>query len=131
MSAFLTPLSIEAADDQDSGEWILTRALHYQSDLARMVIIVPKGFQTDLASVPRIPLIYTVVGNVATKAAVVHDYLYSSGMVSRKMADAILREASEVTGVSWFRRWTMWLGVRIGGGSHYIDEATNGKETAR
>lgn len=121
MSAFLTPLAIEAADDQDSGRWILTKALIYQSDIAKQTIIVPRGFQTDLASVPRIPIVYTIVGGVADKAAVVHDYLYSSGIVPRKVADAVLREASEVTGVSWFRRWTMWLGVRIGGGSRYVE----------
>lgn len=123
MSAFLTPLAIEAADDQDSGRWILTKALIYQSDIAKQTFIVPRGFQTDLASVPRIPIVYTIVGGVADKAAVVHDYLYSSGIVQRKLADAVLREASEVTGVSWFRRWTMWLGVRIGGGSRYSDNA--------
>lgn len=119
MSKFLTKLAIETADDMDSGQWILTAALIYQSDVAKCTIIVPRGFQSDLASVPRLPVIYTLTGGVATAAAVVHDYLYSSQMVSRKTADAVLREASEVIGVNWFQRWLMWAGVRLGGGSHY------------
>lgn len=123
MSAFLTQLAMEAVGDDDSGRWMLTKALVYQSDIAKTTIIVPRGFVTDLASVPRIPIVYTLVGGVADKAAVVHDYLYSSGMVSRKMADAVLREASAVTGVSGWRRWIMWAGVRIGGGSRYSDNA--------
>jgi hypothetical protein len=53
------------------------------------------------------------------KAAVVHDYLYSAGLVPRDMADAVLREASQATGVPAWRRWLMWAGVRLGGASHY------------
>jgi hypothetical protein len=79
----------------------------------------PTGFLTDLASTPRIPIVYEVCGNVATKAAVVHDYLYTSGRESRAIADAVLREAAALAGVSWWQCWAMWAGVRVGGGSHY------------
>lgn len=119
MSHFITQLSMEAADDHDSGRWRLTRPLYYASDIAKGVIIVPEGFVTDLASTPRLPIIYLLAGNVAAKAAVTHDYLYSTGRFPRAMCDAIFREASEVIGVSWFRRQMMYLGVRIGGGQFY------------
>jgi hypothetical protein len=119
MSAFLSPLTLVAATDQDDGQWVLTEPLLYSSDIAKCVIIVPKGFQTDFASTPRLPVIYLLTGNVAAKAAVIHDFAYSDGQFTRSMADAIFREASEVIGVSWFRRWAMWVGVRIGGASHY------------
>jgi len=122
MSTFLSHLTLVAATDQDDGQWVLTEPLLYSSEIAQGVITVPKGFQTDFASTPRLPVIYWLTGNVAAKAAVVHDYLYSSGQFPRAMADAIFREASEVIGVSWFRRWTMWLGVRIGGSSHYTPQ---------
>lgn len=85
-------------------------------------IIVPTGFRTDFASTPRLPVVYLVAGNVATKAAVIHNYLYSGKSrprVSRELADCIFREASEVIGVSRFRRWMMWAGVRMGGISHH------------
>lgn len=121
MSKFHTRLSIISMDDRDNGQWVLLEPLHYQSDIAKMVIIVPRGTVTDFASTPRLPVIYLLAGNVATMAAVVHDHLYQTGMLSRKMADAVFREASEASGVSWFRRWTMWAGVRLGGSSHYSE----------
>jgi hypothetical protein len=119
MSGFLSPCVLEIADDQDDGQWILRAPLIYQSDVARQTFTVPAGFQTDLASVPRIPLIYDLVGDTSRKAAVVHDWLYGAGLVPRDVADAVLREASQVTGVPGWRRWLMYLGVRIGGASHY------------
>lgn len=119
MSHFITQLYLQAADDHDSGRWVVTRPLYYASEIAKGVIIVPEGFVSDLASVPRAPVIYWLTGNVAAKAAVLHDYLYQSRMYPRAMCDAIFREASEVIGVSWWRRNLMYLGVRLGGGMFY------------
>lgn len=119
MSGFLTRLALEVADDTDDGKWIVTKALIYQSDVAKITVVVPVGFQTDLASVPRLPVVYLLAGGTSNEAAVVHDWLYSSRMVDRATADAVLREASQVSGVPAWRRWMIWAGVRIGGGSHY------------
>jgi Protein of unknown function (DUF1353) len=124
MSGFLTKCVLEIADSQDDGQWILLETLIYQSDVARLTITVPKGFQTDLASVPRLPVVFWLTGDCAREAAVVHDYLYQSHMVDRAMADAVLREASQATGVPGWRRWLMWAGVRAGGGSHWDPAAT-------
>ena len=123
MSRFLTRCALEAATDQDDGRWVLCKPLIYESDTAKQTITVPAGFQTDLASVPRLPLVYLLTGDTARSAAVVHDWLYSSSLVSRKVADAVLREASEVSGVPAWRRWLMWAGVRLGGSSHYVSGA--------
>jgi hypothetical protein len=117
MSQFLSKLVLEAGDAD--GAWVVAQPFYYDSDVAKRVITVPRGFPTDLASTPRIPLVYEVAGNIATKAAVIHDYLYTSGQESRAVADAVLREAAELAGVSWWQRWTMYIGVRIGGASHY------------
>lgn len=119
MSKFLSRLYLVDADDMDTGKWFLFAPLVYESKVAGRVITVPAGFPTDLASTPRIPLIYEACGNIAVRAAVVHDYLYTSGRESRAVADAVLREAAAITGVSWWRRWAMWAGVRVGGSSHY------------
>lgn len=119
MSAFLNRLCIEVADNQDDGQWVLTRALLYTSDVAGRTFIVPRGFRTDLASVPRWPLIYWLCGATSDEAACIHDFLYSTHEVSRATADAVLREASAVTGVPAWRRWLMYWGVRIWGGSHW------------
>jgi len=119
MSKFLNKLQLQVADNVDNGKWVLTAALVYQSDVARRTFIVPKGFQTDLASVPRLPVVFLLTGDTSDEAAAVHDYLYSSHEVTREMADQVLREASQATGVPGWRRWMMWAGVRVFGGSHW------------
>lgn len=124
MSAFLTKLRMENADDQDDGEWVLTSALVYQSDVAKRTFVVPPGFKTNLASVPRLPIIFWLTGDTSSEAAALHDSLYSTREVTRAVADAVLREASEVTGVPAWRRWMMWAGVRVGGGSHWNPDPT-------
>jgi hypothetical protein len=129
MSAFLTPLDLRDADNTDDGQWTLAAPLVYQSDVAGVTFTVPAGFQTDLASVPRIPIVYELCGDTSSKAAVVHDFLYSTHLVDRATADAVLKEASAVTGVPGWRRWLMWAGVRVGGGSHWIIKPVV-KETA-
>jgi hypothetical protein len=122
MSGFLTRCVLAIADDQDDGRWVLEQPLVYLSDIAKRAFTVPAGFQTDLASVPRLPLVFLLAGDCAREAAVVHDFLYSTHEVDRATADAVLREASACTGVPTWRRWLMWAGVRIGGGSHWDPE---------
>lgn len=45
-------------------QWLLESDLVYMTKDGR-TITVPKGFYTDYASVPRIPLVYSVFGNTA------------------------------------------------------------------
>ncbi len=118
-ATFRSDLVLVAATDNDDGQWILGAPLVYDSVIAGRTLTVPMGFRTDLASTPRLPVVYLLFGGVATRAAVVHDYLYSTGEVPRKLADEVMREASEVIGVPWWRRWAMWAGVRVGGASRY------------
>ncbi len=119
MSQFLTKLVMENATGQDDGLWRLVEPLVYQSDVAGQTFVVPAGFETDLASVPRLPVVYLLAGGTSNEAAVVHDFLYTVHLVSRAVADAVLREASAVTGVPAWRRWLMFWGVRLGGASHW------------
>ncbi|ANN70932.1 DUF1353 domain-containing protein [Bordetella bronchialis] len=115
MSRFLGRLELEEADGTDDGQWLLERPLTYESDVACRTFTVPARFRTDLASVPRLPIAYWLCGGAASKAAVVHDFLYATRPVARRIADAVLREASAVTGVPVWRRWLMWAGVRAFG----------------
>ena len=122
MSArFLDELELcEADDDVDDGEWRLAKPLTYSSEVAGRVITVPAGFKTDLASVPRLPVVYWLCGGRANKPAVVHDFLYSTGILARDIADAVFLEAMGVVGVPFAYRRLMWAGVRLGGASHYV-----------
>jgi len=60
----------------------LTRSLRFWLDRNRY-ILVPKGFETDLASVPRLPIVYLIWGDRAHREAVLHDYCYRVGAVIR------------------------------------------------
>ncbi len=82
--------------------------------------IVPAGFDTDLASIPRIfqPFISKLEG---VEAAVLHDWFYRFKVVPRAQADRIFLEAMEGA-VPWWKRRVMWLGVRAGGWLSYQSE---------
>jgi hypothetical protein len=115
MSRFATELRVE---HQSDGQWCLLSDLVYCSERDG-AFIVPEGYLTDFASVPRLPVVYWLAGDTAHEAAVLHDWLYTSGRVTRGKADALFREASAASGVPWWRRWLMWAGVRVGGWSGY------------
>ena len=125
-SRFLSDLDMREADrDVDNDRWRLCAPLIYESDVANRIITVPAEFETDLASVPRLPLVYWLCGGRANKPAVVHDFLYSKGIVPREIADAVFLEAMGVVGVPTVYRRLMWAGVRVGGASHYVSPSTN------
>lgn len=111
MSRFLTPLRAE----KDGSVWTILQPLIYESDVASQVFIVPEGFVTDFASVPRIPLAFLLTGDSAHEAAVVHDYLYSRDVVPRLLADRVFEEAAKVTGEPGWKSWLMYAGIRLGG----------------
>lgn len=116
---FLTPLQAEQLGDDGSadqrGTWALLAPLVYDSEAAARVIVVPKGFVTDFASVPRIPLAFWAAGGIGQKAAVVHDHLYTTHDVDRATADRVFREALSASGIAGWRAWLMYAGVRVGG----------------
>ena len=113
MSKFLTKLEVrwESEDDDEIPQWLLLEDLVYQSDLLGRDFVVPAGFVTDFASVPRAPIAYLMAGNTGHRAAVVHDYLIRSGEVEREMADEVFKEALSASGVDWWRTQAMYLGV--------------------
>lgn len=85
-------------------------------------IAIPKGFETDLASVPRVPVAYMAWGDKAHREAVLHDYLYridACPAATRAKADSLFKEAMISRGQPWRIYYPMWMGVRIGGGSSF------------
>jgi hypothetical protein len=98
----------------------LEQPLAFYSALLDAQITAPAGFHTDYASVPRLPFAYLVVGGKGRKAAVIHDFLYSGGMVygmplKRDEADAVFAEALKATGYGPTVVNLMYAGVRLGG----------------
>jgi hypothetical protein len=100
----------------------LVEPLIYESSYLDTIIIVPKGFESDGASVPRIPIVYEMFGNRAHHEAVVHDYLYridSNPVAPRGVADLIFIEAMKARGKSCFVRSAMYAGVKAAGWTAY------------
>ena len=111
MSGFITSLDVELVS---KGRWRLLSMLAYKSDLAGL-IVVPAGFITDFASVPRLPLAYLLTGDTAHEAAVVHDYLYETGTGTKTQADCVFLEAMASVGEARWRRTLKYWAVRVFG----------------
>lgn len=116
---FLTPLEavkIHEADGLDRANWRLLAPLVYVSQ-RRGLIVVPKGFKTDFASVPRLPLAYALTGDTAHASAVVHDYLcriyYPECKITWADAARVFLEAMKHEKVPAWRRTLMYWGVRL------------------
>lgn len=82
-------------------------------------ITVPEGFITDLASIPRLPFIYLILNGIADMPGVLHDYLYSCGKYDRVECDRIFLDAMLSIGVSKWKAYTIYTGVRLFGARHY------------
>ncbi len=124
MAKFLDALCI--TEISDSIFQICDHPFRYQSDVAGRTLTVPVGFYTDFASVPRIGIIYAMLGDTAHEPAVVHDWLYYLGLVPRELADQVLLEAMGVINVPAWRRWPIYWGVRIGGWYAWNDHRKKG-----
>lgn len=83
--------------------------------------VVPDGFESDGASVPRqLWSIFPPLGRYSI-AALVHDYLYKHHSVKRKVADKIFLDLMAYLRVNWFKRKLMYRAVRMAGNSAYED----------
>ena len=118
MSRFLEPLDVTT---EDGVTWTVNEPMDYEvgSVGSGERIEVPKGFLTDFGSVPQ--LFWNIVPPIgrATRAYVLHDFLYTVQIYDRLKSDNILLEALKVLGVGWFQRWLIYRGVRMGGASHW------------
>ena len=113
---FLTPLIVR----DEGGTFVLVEPLAYESAVLGGVLVVPAGFPTDLASIPR--GLWNVLPPIGKydAAAVCHDMLYRAGAfngrpIDRGDADKTLLEAMDVLGVNRIQRWMIYAGLRIGG----------------
>lgn len=82
-------------------------------------IVVPKDAYTDFASCPRLIWSFFAPIGKHTRAAIVHDYLYTTGRVSREEADFVFRQLMCDCTVGFTKRWLMWAAVRLFGGSRW------------
>jgi len=111
---FVTELHVKEGKND---RWELLQDLVYEG--ARDTFVVPASFTTDFASVPR--AFWNIVPPTGkyTKAAVLHDWLYSSHEVSRKDADGIFLRVMKESGVGLIKRHMMYRAVRLFGRKAY------------
>lgn len=88
------------------------------------IFVVPAGFCTDFASVPRIAVWLIPKFGKWTLAAILHDWFcavaIAAGIISPRDADAIFRRVSREYGVPPLLRSLMWCGVRWGAAANPI-----------
>lgn len=149
---FLTRLKVTEGEGET---WVLDRPLVWNDGKRRFA--VPAGFVTDLDSVPRLPVIWLLLKGRSRAAAVLHDWLYSEGLVSRREADAIFFAAMKATAPAapvwmtglpwlwairlcirlwwvwlWLQRTAIWAGVRLFGRRYFRQmRADRGGEQSR
>jgi hypothetical protein len=111
---FLDPVRVQQRTDT---RWATLGDLRYQAEWE--CFVVPAGFVTDFASVPRIFTWLIPRYGRYTKSAILHDFLVSLsrvGRFDRYDADGIFRRTMREADVPVARRWVMWAAVRLGAG---------------
>ena len=122
MSSFTAPLVVEPLEDGKNWRLVEEFEFYFDDRDGRKAIKIPAGFVTDFASVPRVFWNILPPWGKYGKAAVVHDFCYRTGCVSRKKCDWIFLEGMRVLGVPKWKRLIMWAAVRLFGWSAYVRE---------
>jgi hypothetical protein len=138
MAQFLTSLTRTRLDGEFSHGrpvYTLLDQLSYKSDLLydefdsnfnklfhnEGIVVVPKGYQTDLASIPWPYSLVLKPNGPWERAAVVHDWLCSRSRkeewanfgVNYRLADAVFHEAMKTDGVHTVFASVFWFYVRL------------------
>lgn len=127
---FMDPLHVEFLDGHG---WRLLKSFDYHLGApdGSERVVVPAGFVTDFASVPRGLWNLLPPTGPYGKSAVIHDYLYQHRLVrcqfgavgefervrlvERDEADEIFHEGMIVLGVRRLVRLPVYVGIRVGG----------------
>ncbi|MCP4050719.1 MAG: DUF1353 domain-containing protein [bacterium] len=94
-------------------EWMLLKDFSYHHP--KVIINVPKGFITDIASIPRLAHPLITKNGPWTFSAVIHDFLYAVEFSDQKTCDDIFLDAMIEWGVTWHRRNIIYSAVRTFG----------------
>lgn len=117
-----TPELVALAEHPEPEKWVVLSPLTWKDE--RCEIVVPRGFVTDLASIPAPFRPFFKRNGKSRKAAILHDWCYAVALPSpvnrervmtREEADALFRDALAVCGVWPPARPLYWSGVRLGG----------------
>ena len=91
-----------------------------------MVVIVPAGFESDGASVPRFlwSSVSSQIDPRTLAAAIAHDYIYRNHPEgwTREMADDMFYDICRSDGLCWWSSQKAYWGIRLFGGSAWEAE---------
>lgn len=115
MNSFRTPLIVKVLNDGDKYQ-LVTGFFYYRENSDLPDIVVPEGFITDFASVPR--LFWSILPPFGrySKSAVLHDFLceeWKEGKNSRKFADDVFLESMKAVNVNSLVAYILYYSVRI------------------
>jgi len=128
--AVTRPLRAQAAPEPvdfrpfaDGQNWIVKQPLIYRVGISHDSVIVPRGFVTDLASIP--PALQSLIqqNGPYLLPAVVHDYLYWEQTCTRTESDHLLRLAMIENRVDEVHRTAIYNAVRAAGSFAWADNA--------
>ncbi|WP_036266095.1 DUF1353 domain-containing protein [Mastigocoleus testarum] len=126
--------------DPQENIWTLQEKYSYRDEIKKSTIILDKGFEFDLSSIPR--LFWIVIGTheLSLEAPLIHDFMYMSrggtreyfqqkpilGSIktkgvyySRKEVDDLFLRMMQQAGVSRWRRLLGYIGVKFCGGWYW------------
>ena len=106
----------------------------WNANIDGITLHIPKGFQTDLASVPRLLRSFVNTYELGVASALIHDAIYGRRghqmtfppaehavtwepkvRFTRRAADRIFRQAMKAEGIGVAKRWVAWTAVRLFG----------------
>lgn len=103
--------------------WKLLALLRFRSAVVNDWVEAPEGFISDGCSIPVAALMllapFGITRGLAAMAGYIHDALYTSRKYDRETCDRILHEMVKAMGYPDVLADEFYLGVRIGGGSHW------------
>lgn len=104
-------------------EWEIKEKFVYETT-GGYSIVVPVGYTTDGASIPRGLWNLFPPNGKYLEAAVVHDYIYTDlcHIFSKEQADDIFLDIMEELGISLWRRRILWAGTVVGGKGDWPDD---------
>ena len=82
---------------------------------------VPAGYDSDGMSVPRFfwRSLSPKINHKTLVPSVIHDWMYEAKICTRKEADEFYYENLIRNGFGKIKSWLVYIGVRMGGGSHW------------
>jgi hypothetical protein len=104
----------------DSEWWVLTSSIPNRIGRSTEIITVPRGFVTDLASIPRFFWSAFPKTGPYMSAAILHDYLYWDQRCTRTQADEIFEIEMKSFGVASTSRAMIFAAVSELGGSSWV-----------